>query len=153
MGAPVPGDLLDALATRRLAERYAVAVDRGDGALFADQFAADGVLEAPRGRFEGRDALAGVPPMMRGLYRRTWHGVLGQAVDFAGDAGDGETYAIARHFFDDRDGRPACYEMTIRYADRFVRRDGAWLIAHRRLLVDATHRFAVDGDRAGKEQS
>ena len=153
MDAPVPGDLLDALATRRLAERYAVAVDRGDGALFADQFAADGVLEAPRGRFEGRDALAGVPPMMRGLYRRTWHGVLGQAVDFAGDAGDGETYAIARHFYDDRDGRPACYEMTIRYEDRFVRRDGAWLIAHRRLLVDATHRFAVDGDRAGKEQS
>lgn len=152
MDAP-PDDLLDALATRRLAERYAVAVDRGDGALLAAQFTPDGVLEAPRGRFEGRAALAGVPPMMRGLYRRTWHGVLGQAVDFAGDTGEGETYAIARHFYDDRDGRPACFEMTIRYADWFVRRDGAWLIAHRRLLVDATHLFAVDGNRAGKEQS
>jgi hypothetical protein len=152
MDAP-PDDLLDALATRRLAERYAVAVDRGDGALLAAQFTPDGVLEAPRGRFEGRAALAGVAPMMRGLYRRTWHGVLGQAVDFAGDTGEGETYAIARHFYDDRDGRPDCYEMTIRYADWFVRRDGAWLILLRRLLVDATHRFAVDGDRAGKEQS
>jgi hypothetical protein len=149
----MPDDLLDALATRRLAERYAVAVDRGDGALFAAQFTADGVLEAPRGRFEGRAALAGVPPMMRGLYRSTWHGVLGQAVDFAGDDGDGETYCIARHFHDDRDGRPSCYEMTIRYADRFVRRDGAWLIAHRRLIVDASHRFPVDGEWAGKEQA
>ena len=153
MGAPAPGDLLDALATRRLAERYAVAVDRGDGALFAAQFTADGVLEAPRGSFAGREALSGVPPMMRGLYRRTWHGVLGQAVDFAGDGGEGETCCIARHFYDDRDGRPACYEMTIRYADRFVRRDGLWLIAHRRLIVDHTHRFAVDDDRRGKDQS
>ncbi len=148
-----PDDLLDALATRRLAERYAVAVDRGDGDLFAAQFTEDGVLEAPRGRFEGRAALAGVPAMMRGLYRRTWHGVLGQAVDFGGDAGEGETYCVARHFYDDRDGRPFCFEMTIRYADRFVRRGGAWLIAHRRLVVDATHRFAVDGDRAGKEHA
>lgn len=152
MDAP-PDELLDALATRRLAERYAVAVDRGDGALLAAQFTPDGVLEAPRGRFEGRAALAGVPSMMRGLYRRTWHGVLGQAVDFTGDTGEGETYAIARHFYDDRDSRPNCYEMTIRYADRFVRRDGDWLIAHRRLLVDAAHRYPVDRDKAGKEQA
>lgn len=153
MDGPAPGDLLDALATRRLAERYAMAVDRGDGDLFAAQFAPDGVLEAPRGRFEGRAALAGVPPMMRGLYRRTWHGVLGQVVDITGDAGEGETYCIARHYHDDSGGRPSCYEMTIRYGDRFVRRDGAWLIAHRRLVVDATHRFPVDGDKAGKGQS
>jgi len=152
MAATAANDLLDALATRRLAERYALAVDRGDGALFADQFTPEGVLEAPRGRFVGREALAGVPPMMRGLYRRTWHGVLTQVVDFAGDAGEGETYAIARHFHDDRDGRPACFEMTIRYLDRFVRQGDAWLIAERRLVVDATHRFPVDGDSTRKDR-
>lgn len=136
-------ELLDALETRRLAERYAVAVDRWDGALFADQFTPDGILEAPRGMFTGRAELVGVPVMMKGLYRRTWHGVLGQAVDFSGSAAQGETYCIARHFYDDADGNPQCYEMTIRYLDRFARVESRWLIKRRALQVDAAHRFPL----------
>ena len=133
----------DRLAIRTLCDRYAVAVDRGDAALFAAQFAPDGVLVAPRGRFEGREALAGVPPMMRGLYLKTFHAVLTHAVEIGGDRASGETYCIARHLYRDREGVLTCYEMTIRYQDAFARIDGAWLIASRELVVDFTHRYPV----------
>lgn len=135
--------LLAGLETRQLAERYAAAVDRWDCAAFAELFTQDGVLEAPRGNFVGRAALAGVPAMMKELYRGTWHGVLGQVVDFAGDVAEGETYCIARHFYDAADGGPHCYEMTVRYADRFARVEGRWLIARRALRLDAAHRFPL----------
>jgi len=134
----------DLVAIRRTVDLYAVAVDRGDAELFADQFTPDGVLVAPRGRFVARDALAGVPPMMKELYERTFHGVLTQAVDGTGDRASGETYCIARHWFTDGAGTRTCFEMTIRYQDRFERSAGRWLIAERELVVDATHRYLVD---------
>jgi uncharacterized protein (TIGR02246 family) len=137
----------DLVAIRRTADLYAVAVDRGDAELFVTQFAPDGVLLAPRGRFETRGALAGVPPMMKQLYERTFHAVLTQALSGDGDRAAGETYCIARHWFTDRSGQRTCLEMTIRYQDRFERRDGRWLIATRELVVDATHSYHVDMPR------
>lgn len=137
----------DLVAIRRTADLYAVAVDRGDAELFVTQFTPDGVLLAPRGRFETRDALAGVPPMMKQLYERTFHAVLTQALNGDGDRAAGETYCIARHWSTDSSGQRTCFEMTIRYQDRFERRDGRWLIATRGLVVDATHSYRVDMPR------
>lgn len=128
-------ELLDAFALRQVAERYAMAVDRGDAALFAAQFTADGVLEAPRGCFVGREQLAGVPPMMRGLYDRTHHGVAGMVPVIDGDAATAETYCYARHYYRDAAGIEQCYEMTVRYDDRFRREDGAWRLAQRILVL------------------
>jgi hypothetical protein len=143
-------ELLEAAALRRLAERYAVAVDRGDGALFAAQFTAAGELIAPRGRFAGREELARVPVMMRDLYLRTFHAVLTQAPVFDGDRAVAETYCIARHYYRDRAERLMCYEMTIRYQDAFERTSGEWLIARRELIVDATSQSPVE-DRGSHE--
>lgn len=134
----------DLVAIRRTADLYAVAVDRGDAELFADQFTPEGLLLAPRGRFETREALAGVPPMMKQLYERTFHAVLTQALNGDGDRAAGETYCVARHWFTDGSGQRSCFEMTIRYQDRFERRDGRWLIGKRELVVDATHTYPVD---------
>jgi uncharacterized protein (TIGR02246 family) len=142
------GETLPAiLAVRQLAERYAVAVDRGDGALFAAQFTEDGVLVAPRGEFVGRERLATVPPMMKERYEGTFHAVLTQAVDFDGERADGETYCIARHFFHDRASQRLCYEMTIRYQDAFRLTGGRWLISRRELVTDAGRTFPVDERR------
>ncbi len=135
-------DPRSAAVFRDLAERYAFACDRRDADAFAGVFTTDGVLEAPRGRFTGHEELRGVIPMMEQLYRKTFHAVLGQQVDAEGDEARSETYCIARHYFE-KNGEQRCYEMTIRYQDRF-RRDGPdWLFASRALIVDATHTFPV----------
>lgn len=136
-------DLLAGLALRRLAERYAVAADRRDGVLFADQFTEDGELIAPRGHFVGRTALRTVPRVLD-RYVKTFHAVLNQVVEIGADSTEGETYCIARHFFHDKAGRFLCYEMTIRYQDRFRLTADGWLLARRELVTDATHTFAVD---------
>ena len=134
---------LDRLELRDLAERYAFAADRRDGKALAATFTEDGVLEAPRGRFTGHDELADVAPMMERLYRKTFHAVLGQQAEIDGDDASGETYSIARHYFTGDDGEPRCFEMTIRYQDRFRRTPGGWRFAARRLVVDATHTYPV----------
>lgn len=139
-------ELIAALSLRRLAENYARAVDLGDGDLFAAQFTSDGVLDAPRGRFVGREALASVPPMMRKRYSRTFHAVFNQIPTFDGDRASAETYCIARHFYADKDGARLCYEMTIRYLDEFSRGAEGWLISKRALIVDATQTFAIDAN-------
>jgi len=128
--------LLDLVALRLVAESYAMAVDRGDGALFAAQFTPEGVLEAPRGRFKGAEALSGVPAMMKRLYDRTHHAVVGLVPVFDGDQAEAETYTLARHFYRPDPGGPEfCYEMTVRYEDRFRRTDAGWRLARRRLVL------------------
>ena len=111
-------ELLAAFELRMVADRYAVAVDRGDGALFAAQFTPDGVLVAPRGRFVGREQLATVPPMMKRLYERTHHGVVAMVPVFDGGRATAQTYTYARHYNHGTEaGGEYCYEMTIRYED------------------------------------
>ncbi|TKT75747.1 nuclear transport factor 2 family protein [Aquamicrobium sp. LC103] len=133
--------LLDAFAMRLTAERYAQAVDAHDAKAFAAQFTRDGVLEAPRGRFEGREQLAGVPPMMKKLYLRTHHSVVALVPIIDGDRASARTYTLARHYYRDAEDVEQCYEMTVRYEDEFARISGEWLIASRRLILvgDATY--------------
>lgn len=150
-----PDDLMAAFAMRATAERYAMAVDRGDGGLIAAQFTIDGVLEAPRGRFVGRDQLAGVASMMRRLYERTHHGVVGMVPVIEGAKAQAQTYTYARHFYRDPADREYCYEMTVRYEDDFALVDGCWLIARRVLVVvgDATYPTGRVHAAASTEQS
>ncbi|MFP7571726.1 nuclear transport factor 2 family protein [Marivita sp. S2033] len=138
----------DMVALRFVAESYGMAVDRNDAARFAAQFTPDGILESPRGRFCGQAELASVPGMMAGLYDRTHHGVVGQ-VPVLSDGGvvRADTYTHARHYYAARrDGAEYCYEMTIRYEDRFVNNGDSWLLAHRILVLvgDATYRTGRD---------
>ncbi|MFP1645403.1 nuclear transport factor 2 family protein [Pontitalea aquivivens] len=130
----------DLVALRLVADRYALAVDLGDGDLFADQFMPDGILISPRGGFAGRAALAGVPAMMRGLYDRTHHAVTGLVPRVEGDRATAYTGTLARHFYRAGDGVGYCYEMTVRYSDQFVRITDGWRLARRELhlLGDAT---------------
>ncbi|MEO3388814.1 nuclear transport factor 2 family protein [Mesorhizobium sp. CAU 1741] len=142
--------LLDLVAIRLTAERYALAVDTHDADAFAAQFTGDGVLEAPRGRFEGRAQLAGVPPMMKALYERTHHGVVAVVPVIDNMRARAQTYTLARHYYRDSGGVEQCYEMTVRYEDMFCKIAGEWLIANRKLVVvgDATY---PTGSRRGAE--
>ena len=137
-------DLLAAYALRLLADRYAVAVDRRDGDALAALFTEGGVIDAPRGRFNGRAAIRKLTDMMTQLYDKTFHGVLTQVANISGERAKAETYCIARHFRQDNAGAYSCHEMTIRYQDECVSRNGVWLFAQRVLAIDATHSFAID---------
>lgn len=137
-------DLLLGLALRGVAERYAYAADTGDGDLFAAQFLDDGVLESPRGLFEGPAALATVPALLRARYTETFHAVLNQVVHPAGEGAEAVTYCIARHFWPGGAGDLLCYEMTIRYLDLFARDTGQWRLSRRRLVVLGTRTFPME---------
>lgn len=128
--------IADELALRRLAERYAIAVDSVQGDEFAQVFVPDGVLESPTGTFVGRAALSDIPRQVRGRYTKTFHAVLNQLASIRGDEAEAQTYCIARHLFEPRPGETLCYEMTIRYQDQFCRLQGDWYFTRRRLIVD-----------------
>ena len=133
--------LLMAMALRRVSERYAYAVDSGDGDLLAAQFTPDGVVESPRGKFEGHEQLCGIPAMVAGRYLKTFHAVLNQMIEPIEGGAEGETYCIARHYSRDPAGHYLCYEMTIRYRDRFARTSDGWKLARRALTVVSTHTY------------
>ena len=141
-------ELLLGMALRGVAERYALAADTGDGDLFAEQFTPDGVLEAPRGRFEGYASLATVPLLLRERYVETFHAVHNQVVQLSGDRAQAVTYCIARHFWNSGSGEFLCYEMTIRYLDSFVKEKEQWRLALRKLVVVGTRTFPVEAARS-----
>ncbi|MEN8160338.1 MAG: nuclear transport factor 2 family protein [Myxococcota bacterium] len=126
--------LADRLALRELACRYARAIDRRDWALARELFTEDSVLVAPHFVISGADAIVrGFRVVER--YRSTFHAVLNQLFEVAGDEANGETYCVASHLFD-RDGRAMKLDWGIRYQDHCRRTEDGWRFARRELLVD-----------------
>lgn len=137
-------DPADEAALRRLAYLYAQAFDGNDGELLAAIFTPDGRIEAPNGRFEGEAALRGAPAIVAGRYLRTFHAVLNQLCEVAGDRAAAVTYGIARHLLPAPGGGFFCREMTLRYVDDCVRTADGWRFARRQLRLDWQHDYAVD---------
>ena len=128
-------DLLDRDALRRLVERYATAVDHRDVEAAAGCFVPEGRLTVgDEATLEGRAAIVAVLARLE-RYEVTAH-VLGHS-DHAveGDRARGESWCRAHHVYDDGGARRDRV-MAIRYLDRYVRTDGGWRIADRRLVVD-----------------
>jgi choline dehydrogenase-like flavoprotein len=84
-----------------------------------------------------RNALA---PVVNDLntYIATTHFNGQSTVVLDGDRATGESYCLAHHLAVDQDGKRTLMVAAIRYLDTFVKQDGAWLFAERRLLVDWT---------------
>jgi hypothetical protein len=54
-----------------------------------------------------------------------------------GDRASGETYCLAHHIWTEN-GQRTLLVISIRYLDQFVREDGMWRFADRRLIIDWT---------------
>jgi hypothetical protein len=133
----------DRLAIRELIEAYAHCADRrkadGQMALFTADAHFVVYMDArdptPSMELYSREALA---PVFADLnkYDATTHFV-GQSTIFTltGDRGTGEAYCLAHHVSVDG-GKRRLMIASLRYLDTFVRIDGAWLFAERRLYVD-----------------
>jgi hypothetical protein len=133
----------DRLAIRELVEAYAHCADgraaNGQMALFtADaHFVVYMNAKDPKPSMElhSREALA---PVFADLnqYAATMH-FLGQTtiLTLTGDRGAGETYCMPHHLTIDGENRRLMIA-ALRYSDTFVKLDGEWLFAERKLYVD-----------------
>ena len=145
-----PTQAADRLAIRELVEAYAHCADRRDAKGQMSLFTADThfvvFMDAkdpkPTWELRSRDALA---PVFADLnkYDATTHFV-GQStiVSLTDEKASGETYCLAHHVTV-AEGKRRLMIASLRYLDTFVKRDGGWLFAERRLYVDWTEERAM----------
>ena len=138
-----PAEAADRLAIRELVEAYAHCADgrnaSGQMALFTEDAHFVVYMNArdpkPTQELHSRAALA---PVFDDLnkYAATMHFV-GQStvLSLTGDRATGEAYTLAHHLTVDGAKRGLMIA-ALRYADTYVKKDGTWLFAERRLYVD-----------------
>ena len=138
-----PAEAADRLAIRELVEAYAHCADRRDAkgqmALFTKDTHFVVYMDAkdpkPSQELHSREALA---PVFDGLnkYAATMHFV-GQStiLTLSADRATGEAYTLAHHLTVGG-GKRRLMIATLRYDDTFVKTDGEWLFAERKLFVD-----------------
>jgi hypothetical protein len=139
----LPEEAADRLAIRELVDAYAICADRRDAkgqmALFTPDAHFVVFMDAkdpkPSQELHSREALA---PVFADLnqYAATMH-FLGQTtiLTLTGDRGTGETYCMPHHLTIEGKNRRLMIA-ALRYYDTFVKMDGTWLFAERKLYVD-----------------
>jgi hypothetical protein len=138
-----PGEAADRLAIRELVDAYAHCADRRDAKGQMALFTADTHFvvymnakdPTPTQELHSREALAPVFAESN-QYDATTHFV-GQSTIFSltADRATGEAYCLAHHVTVN-DGKRRLMLGSLRYLDTFVKIDGSWLFAERRLFVD-----------------
>jgi hypothetical protein len=139
-----PTELADRVAIRELVDAYAHCADRRDAegqkSLFTEDthfvVYMDGQGSEPTQELHGREALT---PVFDDLnrYQATMHFNGQSTIAFDGEGATGESYCIAHHLFTDN-GERKLMVAHLRYGETFVKVDGAWLFAERKLYVDWT---------------
>lgn len=137
------GQAADRLAIRELVDAYVRLADQRDAEGQAALFTADAHVAVYNGEpattkptqvLNGRDDLAAAFGALR-AYDRTTHFNGQSTVTIDGDRASGETHCLAHHLWTE-EGRRTLMVMSIRYQDTFVRQDGRWSFAERRLVTD-----------------
>ena len=133
----------DRLAIRELVEAYAHCADRRDAKGQMSLFTADTHFvvymnakdPTPSQELHSREALAPVFAELN-KYDATTH-FIGQSTIFTltEDSATGEAYCLAHHVTLEG-GKRRLMLASLRYLDTFVKTDGSWLFAERRLYVD-----------------
>jgi hypothetical protein len=131
----------DRLAIRELVDAYAFCADtrdaEGQKALFTEDthfvvyMSAEGSHATDD--LSGRESLTPVFDNLN-TYDATMHFNGQSTVAPDGDRATGETYCLAHHVYSD-DGERKLMIAAIRYEDSFVKTDGTWRFAERRLYV------------------
>jgi SnoaL-like domain len=139
----------DRLAIRELVDAYAHCADRRDAdgqkSLFTQDthfvVYMDGQGSEPTQALDGREALT---PVFAALndYQATMHFNGQSTIALDGDRATGESYCIAHHLFT-QDRERTLMVAWLRYGDTFVKQEGGWLFAERRLYVDWTETRAT----------
>lgn len=144
----------DVFELQQLAYRYAAAVDLRDPDGFADLFTADGRLrtyrpsspEPFRDRL-GREQLAIVPRAMDEQTFATAHQMTNHLIEVSGETATGSLLCTARHMFRDQPG--VAINIVLRYTDAYVKQDGRWKIADRKIQFLWSERTEIADDGLG----
>jgi hypothetical protein len=138
------GALADRLAIRELIDAYAHFADRRQPDRQAALYTDDGrtLVYPDPAASEPAQVLTGHAEHSEGFrvlsqYTATMHFNGQSSIRLDGDRATGETYTLAHHLLDSDEGRTLLV-MYIRYEDSFIKRDGAWRFAERRLRIDWT---------------
>lgn len=122
----------DALAIGELVARYAIAVDDRDMDTLAGLYAEDAVFDGLTDTLVGRDAVvAYVRAKLAGYDGVSVHTPHAPVLDFASD--DTATGTVPAHVEYAEAGAQRI--LGARYHDRYVRRDGRWYFASRKLQI------------------
>lgn len=124
-----------------LVARYAAAVDDRAFAAAAALFTEDAVLAMPSPPAElgpadvhsGRSTIAGALRAVE-AFELTQHAIVGQVFDGDGRTATGRIACIAHHL--SKRSSPINLVWHLRYADGYLRQDGAWRFARRELSID-----------------
>jgi SnoaL-like domain len=132
----------DRLAIRELFDEYAHCADRRlaeqQKALFTEDTSfvvyMEGQGSEPSQVIDGRE---GLTPVFEDLnrYEATQHFNGQSTIELDGERASGESYCIAHHLFTDDGGRKLMVA-HLRYEDAFVKQNGSWLFAQRKLYAD-----------------
>jgi hypothetical protein len=133
---------VDEWEIQKLVHRYAVALDKSDFEDWARLFTEDVHWQTVgRPAFSGLPEVMDVPKRLHAAYPTTFHSVLTQTCQIAGDLAQGITYCIAYHMFEQnfvvkgRDPVDLSYKYLIRYDDTFRKTGGVWKFSARRLTM------------------
>jgi hypothetical protein len=137
-----PAEQADRLSIRELVDAYARCADRRDAEGQTALFTQDthfvvymgGQGSEPTQVLDGREALTPVFDDLK-RYEATMHFNGQSTVAIDGDRATGESYCIAHHLFTDA-GERKLMVAWLRYGDTFVKADGTWLFAERKLYLD-----------------
>ncbi|GHJ41486.1 nuclear transport factor 2 family protein [Streptomyces sp. TS71-3] len=138
-----PQEAADRLAIRELIDAYAHCADRRDAngqkALFTSdtRFVVfmDATADEPTQILHGREALTPVFDNLN-TYQSTTHFNGQSTIALDGDRAAGESYCLAHHISVDDSGQRTLMIASIRYLDEFIKQNGDWYFAERRLMVD-----------------
>jgi ketosteroid isomerase-like protein len=138
-----PQEAADRLAIRELVDAYAHCADRRDARGQMDLFTDDTrflvfydlASDEPSQELHGRESLGPVFGDLR-QYAATMHFNGQSTISLDGDQATGESYCLAHHLTITEDGQRTLMIASIRYLDQFIRQDGQWLFAERRLMVN-----------------
>jgi ketosteroid isomerase-like protein len=132
----------DRLAIRELVEDYARCADQRDAKGQMALFIPDAYFvvymnardPTPSREINSREELIELFADLK-IYTATMH-FFGQTtiLTFANERGTAETYCMPHHYIAGKN--QGLMIAALRYADTFVKMDGAWLFAERRLYVD-----------------
>jgi hypothetical protein len=141
-------ELLAEAEIRDVHIRYCRANDRRDEELMRSCFHPDAVIELHEPLTV--DAFIALGRVILARYTGTWHNTGNQLVEVSGDAAWAEHYTISSHrIAASEDGPERDFVAHGRYIDRMEKRDGAWRIMRRKMIVDYTRTDPVPPGEPG----